>query len=271
MVAARDATGVVASQYKMRRMQLIYDIIWLESSTLPQRRCALVVDRYITIFVISLMWFVVVSMFGQSPRAEIFKCIYTEPFITTIYSTNTNTLTITDASNQQNSDTLTNVSLQIMEANIFELWTADKAAVQRMELNFRGGDGMSDSVYPYDSTLYKRHLHPNLRGGCTSNHLNIQDEERKSVSHTTGTNDDNGPARQITVAPGPLCNTVEPLIGNSSSVTVYDRMMGKEIFRIESGSKVSVCGHEIRGWLQISFSNVDGHDFTGWVQSKFVR
>jgi hypothetical protein len=39
----------------------------------------------------------VVNCAGAS-EAEIIKCEYTEPFVTTVYSTNTNTLTIADAS-----------------------------------------------------------------------------------------------------------------------------------------------------------------------------
>ncbi len=99
-------------------------------------------------------------------KADIIKCSYTEPFITTVYSTAENTLTITDAAAHQTTK-LTNISFQILKRNTFELWNAAKIVVQRMELNLKGSDGMSDTLYPYDATFIPK----DLRGGCTSNHL----------------------------------------------------------------------------------------------------
>ena len=58
-----------------------------------------------------------------------------------------------------------------MKPNLFELWNINQEVIQRMDLNGRGADGMSDTVYPYDATLYGYVPNFNLRGGCTSNHL----------------------------------------------------------------------------------------------------
>jgi hypothetical protein len=99
-------------------------------------------------------------------EAEIIKCFFTEPFLTTTYSSNANTLTIASIDDPQN-PTVTPVSLQIMQPNLFELWNDKNEPVQRMELNYKGSDGMSDTVFPYDAML----LANKLRGGCVSNHL----------------------------------------------------------------------------------------------------
>jgi hypothetical protein len=102
-------------------------------------------------------------------EAEIIKCFYTEPFLTTAYSSNVDTLTIASGDGGQN-PTVVKVSLQIVKPNLFELWNDKDEPVQRMELNFKGSDGMSDSVYPYDGLLVAN----KLRGGCVSDHLRRQ-------------------------------------------------------------------------------------------------
>jgi len=104
---------------------------------------------------------------GARPSgAEIIKCSFTEPFITTTYSSNTNTLTITDDTTRQIS-ILTNISFQIIKPNVFEIWNSKQEVIQRFELNLHGTDGMSETVYPYDANFVLK----GLRGGCTSNHL----------------------------------------------------------------------------------------------------
>ncbi len=78
-------------------------------------------------------------------------------------------------------------------------------------------------------------------------------------------------AEYISVHPGPLCDTVEPLISRGRYVPVSDGVNGHEIFRIENGSKVDVCGAPVKGWFYINFSDDNDHDFTGWVRAEFVR
>ena len=110
--------------------------------------------------------------FGFMPvivQADIIKCSFTEPFITTVYSTNTSTLTVIyDAERRR--ETLNNISFQIMKPATFELWDAKRRVVQRLDLSFRGSDGMSDRVYPYEAHWLTKNLH----GGCTSNHLRVR-------------------------------------------------------------------------------------------------
>jgi hypothetical protein len=102
-------------------------------------------------------------------QAEVIKCFYTEPFQTTTYSSNANTLTTATATNPAH-PTVLKVSLQILKPNLFELWNARNQPVQRMTLNFKGSDGMSDFVFPYDGLLIANKQH----GGCVSNHLHRQ-------------------------------------------------------------------------------------------------
>jgi hypothetical protein len=64
-------------------------------------------------------------------------------------------------------DTLKNVSFQIMNAGHFELWGSDRQPLQRLNLSYKGSDGMSDREYPYAVEWISR----GLRGGCTSLHL----------------------------------------------------------------------------------------------------
>ena len=99
-------------------------------------------------------------------RADVIRCVFTEPFITTVYNTNQSTLTIFhDVEKREDAPIF--LSFQIIKPGVFELWESKNQVVQRLELSFRGSDGMSDQVYPYDVEW----LPLKLRGGCTSNHL----------------------------------------------------------------------------------------------------
>jgi hypothetical protein len=115
--------------------------------------------------------FVSVLNGANASEAEIIKCQYTDPFLTTVYSTNTSTLTFADAGDASRNKMLKNISFQIIRPNLFELWNLNQEVIQRMELNGRGRYGMGDTVYAYDATLYDYVANFNLRGGCTSNHL----------------------------------------------------------------------------------------------------
>jgi hypothetical protein len=80
----------------------------------------------------------------------------------------------------------------------------------------------------------------------------------------------------ISVSPSSLCNDAEPVFASHGRyVPVSDRINGREIFRIENGSKVSVCGAPIKGWYRVGFgvgdTSDDLHEFTGWVRAEFVH
>lgn len=98
-------------------------------------------------------------------NADIIKCRFTEPFITTTYSMAQQSLTIEGVDRPR--QVLRNISFQILGPGRFELWNGNRVVIQRMRLNFAGSDGMSDYVYPYAGQLVRANLH----GGCTSNFL----------------------------------------------------------------------------------------------------
>ncbi len=104
--------------------------------------------------------------FPTFAQADIITCKFTEPFVTTVYSTTQSTLTVRHEL-EGREDVLRNVSIQIMKAGLFELWGPDRQPLQRLEINFHGSDGMSDREYPYSVEW----ISTRLRGGCTSLHL----------------------------------------------------------------------------------------------------
>ena len=111
-------------------------------------------------------------LFGsQFSQADIIKCTFTEPFWDLEYSTTTNDLKIIKPSEGTNGADLIevtkSVSFQIKEAGKFELWDKSKKVVLTLDLNWKGSNGMSDHVYPYDARL----TDGNLYGGCTSNFI----------------------------------------------------------------------------------------------------
>lgn len=101
---------------------------------------------------------------GMSAKADIIKCTYTEPFISTTYSMTQSKLTIEDHS-AQIINVIRNVSFQIMGPGEFELWDKNRQVVHRLFLDFKGSDGMSDRIYPYTGVRGGQY------GGCTSNFL----------------------------------------------------------------------------------------------------
>ena len=102
--------------------------------------------------------------------ADIIKCMFTEPFMTTTYSMVKQSLTIED--NVMNTkQVIRNVSFQIKGPAQFELWSKNKTILQKLDLNFTGSDGMSDTTYPYSVQWLNKGLH----GGCTSNFLHASE------------------------------------------------------------------------------------------------
>ena len=102
-------------------------------------------------------------------RADVITCRFTEPFITTTYSMAQSTLTI-KYDTERLEIVLKGISFQIQKAELFELWDQDHRVIQRLHLSFRGSDGMSDLLYPYEAAWTTA----GLRGGCTSNQLTVK-------------------------------------------------------------------------------------------------
>ena len=101
-------------------------------------------------------------------RADIIKCSFTEPFISSTYSMTQSTLVYKDALGMVKE--FKNVSFQIKSAGVFELVDKNGIVLQKLNLNHQGSDGMSDRLYPFD-VKDSSQLTDNGQGGCESNKL----------------------------------------------------------------------------------------------------
>jgi hypothetical protein len=112
----------------------------------------------------SLFIIACLALGSLAARADIIKCTYTEPGISTTYSMTQSKFTIVDHS-AGITNVIRNVSFQILDRGRFELWNSNRRVVQRMYLNYEGSDGMSSRRYPYQGRRGGQW------GGCTSNFL----------------------------------------------------------------------------------------------------
>lgn len=99
--------------------------------------------------------------------ADTITCTFTEPFVSSSYNTETATLDYKDY--QGVIAVIENVSFNIIGAGTFEL-VKDGQAIQHLELNYQGSNGMSDHVYPYDVKDNHVATHQGW-GGCESDTL----------------------------------------------------------------------------------------------------
>lgn len=98
--------------------------------------------------------------------ADVIRCTFTEPFVSMTYSMTQSTLEMVTP---DGSETVPNISFQILGAGEFALWDATSAPVVTMTLDNAGSDGMSDTVFPFSAV---RPWGDNeQQGGCWSNHL----------------------------------------------------------------------------------------------------
>ncbi len=100
--------------------------------------------------------------------ADIIKCTFTEPFVSSTYSMTQSTLTYESIDGAK--QIIQKVSFQIKGSGQFELVAKDGTVLQRLELNNQGSDGMSDRTYPFD-VQDNSSITNNGRGGCQSNSL----------------------------------------------------------------------------------------------------
>ena len=112
-----------------------------------------------------------ITAFTIHAQADIIVCHFTEPFFSLRYSTTTGELlrSMFDGNAEVISVTK-NVSFQITGPNRFELLSEDKKVLLKLDLNFKGSDGMSDTEYPYDAQ-YPYDETSSHWGGCESNFL----------------------------------------------------------------------------------------------------
>jgi uncharacterized membrane protein len=96
-------------------------------------------------------------------QAETLTCIYTEPFVNTVYKSGGRQLTLTRAMEKE--VRRFRVSARVHPADI-ELANRRMALRQTMVRDGKGSDGMSDTVYPWSATLVWKALPYRLHGGC---------------------------------------------------------------------------------------------------------
>jgi hypothetical protein len=96
-------------------------------------------------------------------KADVIKCSFTEPFMTTSYDTSLQKMTVTyDVEKRRK--VFDGITMREIRPKVFEFRNAQGQVLQRVERSCRGSDGMSDRVYPYQAEWILQKLH----GGCTS-------------------------------------------------------------------------------------------------------
>lgn len=119
-----------------------------------------------------------VTLFAATSQADIIKCVFTEPFIDTTYSMAQQTLTYSTftGDDKPNVKVVKSVSFQIKAAGDFELVSKDGTVLQKISLNNKGSDGMSDRNYPYKvEDKGMAGMANSGWGGCSSNYLKASD------------------------------------------------------------------------------------------------
>lgn len=108
--------------------------------------------------------------FSIHAQADLIQCDFTEPFIQTTYSMAQQKLTVR-VFGESSPQMISNVSFQIKSPGEFEIVSAEGRVLQKLSLNYKGSNGMSDTTYPYDVQYTFQDKASPLFGGCTSNFL----------------------------------------------------------------------------------------------------
>lgn len=116
-----------------------------------------------------------------SSASEIYRCSFTEPFVSIAYDSASGTLTTsTPDSYQMQPDGIATVvpvvengvSFKVVSAGKFELVKSDGTTLYELELTNNGSDGMSDTTYPFDVRAKTADMMPmDYLGGCSSTTL----------------------------------------------------------------------------------------------------
>lgn len=98
----------------------------------------------------------------QDVSAATIRCVYTEPFINTVFTPRSKTVAVTRLGGPA---TKFRVDVRGDAASI-RLTNARHAFRQTMSKDGKGSDGMSDNVFPYSATLSMKGTPSTLHGGC---------------------------------------------------------------------------------------------------------
>ena len=80
-------------------------------------------------------------------QADIVKCSFTEPFMTTSYDTSSQQMTVTHDVEKRRT-IFDRISMREVKPGTFEFRNADGQVLQRVERSCRGSDGMSRNRMP---------------------------------------------------------------------------------------------------------------------------
>ena len=110
--------------------------------------------------VLLILW----TTLSENAVAEKFTCSFTEPWITVTYDT-ANGIVLSQTSPDPKKVVLDRrISVRVTNKPSL-VWEDSKGRnIAQLELTGRGGDGMSDTVYPYDITMDLMGVHS--VGGC---------------------------------------------------------------------------------------------------------
>lgn len=81
-------------------------------------------------------------------QADVIECVFTEPFVNSTYDMASSTLTYTDVEGK--TQVTEYVNMIIKGPGVFELREEHGALLQTLNLTFKGSNGMSDHVYPFE-------------------------------------------------------------------------------------------------------------------------
>lgn len=98
--------------------------------------------------------------------ADVIRCSFTEPFLSMTYSMTQSSIEIVTP---DGNETVPSVSFQILGPGQFALWDKDEAPLVTLNLDYRGSDGMSDTIFPFSAI--RPYGDDGQHGGCWSNHL----------------------------------------------------------------------------------------------------
>lgn len=135
--------------------------------------------RFIFFFIVSLL----ISSFAS---ADTITCVFTEPFFSAVYdSEKQNVLILNGFEENSEPGLIPGVKLLILGPGQFQVLNRANDVILDLNLNFKGNNGMSDTIYPFDATftlpgatdgedlIYKG---PH-RGGCFSSLLKSQEPD----------------------------------------------------------------------------------------------
>ncbi len=127
----------------------------------------------------NILGFAAITLIATASQADIIKCVFTEPFIDSTYSMAQQTLTYSAFTGDDKPEltVVKNVSFQIKAAGEFELVAKDGSVLQKISLNNKGSDGMSDRNYPYEvQDKGMAGMANSGWGGCSSNFLKASED-----------------------------------------------------------------------------------------------